>query len=282
MSKLTKKKKSFSNLTPTPAIGMIPTSPGSVPLAPSGYMNTPNNGVSIPEYQKQQLSRREAEHLMQSDRFTPVVMLPEELFNPHMGSYNSIYAASTYQFAQNNPDPLINSRGYEIFQEMLTMAACRGPFNQKRYDVLSLPGKTIPCITDPDDPNYEQAQEYAEFCDWCIKNIKDKADNNQDFRLVLFEVLMACWEGFHVTDIIYRILPHGPYKGKVGYSYFASKPAKEIGWQLDYETLAPMNIMPYTPLTGYESPKAIESSLIYTYDPQEGLPYGSGDGRACW
>jgi hypothetical protein len=210
-------------------------------------------------------------HLQESERLTPL-----------MGAYDSIYAQS-FKYAQYNPDLLTAQKGFDEFDKMLTLAACHTPFEVKRNAVLSKDWEVKPCINDPNHPDFKIAEEYAEFCAYCLRNIVNPdSDNVQSFRSVIYEMLRACWDGFHVTEIEWRYLSGGPYKGKWGFRYFASKPAKQIGFDLDLYTLATANIMPYTPLTGYEPPKPLEKVLLYTYRPQHGLPYGMGDARACY
>jgi hypothetical protein len=237
----------------------------------------PNSG-----YQRQQLTVREATEYLTRNKTTPVIVQPKELFAPHMSNYYNIYTSSTYRFAQNNPDLLLTSKGYRILDEMLTMSACRGPFNLKRYLVLANPGRVVPFISDTSDPNYEKALELSNFCTYALDNIVDVGDVQQSFRTVLWDLLRAAWDGFHVTDIIYRQIGSGPYEGKIGYAYFASKPVQEMGFDLDADTLSVRNLMPYTLQTSYEPPKPVESSILYTYNPQHGLPYGVGDGRASY
>jgi len=211
----------------------------------------------------------------------PVIMEAKERFQAIMGAYDSIYAASM-RFAQYNPDQLISQKGYDIFDTMLTLAACRAPFNVKRNSILADGWRVISAIRDPQDPQFEKAAELAAFAHYTLTHIQTQEDLPQDFRMVLFELLRACWDGFHCTEMIWRTFKDGPYKGKIGFEYFASKPAKEIGFDVDLRTLAPVNIRPYTPLEGYQPPIPVEKVIFYTYNPKHGLPYGDGDARASY
>ena len=252
---------------------LVKTAPAPLlPTAPD-----PNKGL-----QRTQLTTTRAQAYIDQNNSVPVVLQASEIYQPGMGGYDSIYASSTYKYAQNNPDPVITRIGYRTLTEMLTMAACRSPFNLKRSMVLSDGGRVVPAIVDPSDPNYAQAKEFAQFCTYMIDNIKDVGDLVQDFRLVLWQMLEACWYGFQYSDVIWRKLDTGPFKGNVGLAYIAAKPAQEIGFELDFNTMGVRNIMPYTILGGYAPPVALEKGLLYTYSPQFGLPYGSGDGRACY
>lgn len=213
---------------------------------------------------------------------TPALLVDNQRFSSLMGAYDSIYAAS-FRFAQYNPDLLTTQKGYDTFDKMLTMAACRAPFNVKRHAILSDMWVVKSAIQDAKSPDFGKAAELAKYCEHLLANIEvDATDHQQDFRSVLFELLRACWDGFHVTECIWKIQKSGPFKGKIGLEHLASKPAKEIGFDLDLNTLAAVNIKPYTPLTGYSPAVPIEKVLLYTYAPQHGLPYGMGDARAAY
>ena len=259
------------------------TAPSALPSVAT--VANPAPILSVPSSLQDAFDKRKAG--VDRQNFQPVVLMPTELWGPIMGAYDSIYATSSFQYAQFNIDRLIAQKGYKIFDEMLTMGACRNPFEVKRAMVLSEKGLVVPSkngipIIDPTDRDFERAQEIADFCSYSINNIVDEGDLPQDFSKVLYEMLRAVWDGFHVTDIVYKIFENGPYKGKTGYRYFASKPAREIGWELDLYTMGVRNIMPYTPMSGYEPPRPVEKVMLYTYNPNEGLPYGQGDGRACY
>lgn len=206
----------------------------------------------------------------------------EELLAGQLGSYTSIYVPQ-YRLAQYNPDLLTTQKGYDIFETMLTMAACRAPLNIKRYAVLHKGWTVLPAVTDPTDSRHAAAKELADATSWALSNILDPAtDEPQDFRSVLFELLLGCWMGFGITEIIWRTLDTGPYKGKLGFKRFAAKPCKQIGFELDPETLGVIAIRPYTIQGGYGSPVAPAKVLRFTYNPVHGLPYGMGDGRSAY
>jgi hypothetical protein len=99
---------------------------------------------------------------------------------------------------------------------------------------------------------------------------------------VLFELMKAVWVGFQVSEIEWRLIDTGRFAGRWGLAQIAAKPAKQIGFDLDESTLAVRAFKPYTPLGGYGPPVPIEKALLYTYGPDRGLPYGTGDGRACY
>ena len=200
---------------------------------------------------------------------------------PVMGSYDGIFVEA-YKYAPFNPDKLTSQKGFDAADDMLTYAACRANFNLKRYAVLADGWQIVPAVTDPMDTRHLRAKEYADFVMWCLSNIVSEAGLAQDFRAVLFELLRAGWDGFKVSEIGYRYLRDGPYQGRIGYAGFCAKPARQIDFALNPQTLQVEHITSYTPATGYDFLVPIEKCVLYTYNPQGGLPHGMGDWRACY
>lgn len=205
-----------------------------------------------------------------------------ERMNALLGAWDSVYRHS-YRLAPYNPDALTTQKGYDTYRAMLTMSACRAPFNVKRYSVLRKPWVVEPAIVDPLDSRHEAAAALAGHVEHVLRNILDTdTDQPQDLRTVLFEMLLACWQGFAVSEIVWRTLTEGPHAGKLGIKHIAAKPAKQIGFELDEDTLAVRAVVPYTPMGGYGDPVPPAKVILFTVNPYSGLPYGDGDGRACY
>jgi Protein of unknown function (DUF935) len=213
---------------------------------------------------------------------------------PRMAAYDGIYSSS-YRFAGFTPDKLLSQKGWDVPEDMLNMAACRAPFNLKRYSILSQDWEIVPAVTDPFDTRNEQATYYAGFVRWCLTNIESPSGMEQDFRNVLFEMLRACWDGFRVSEIGYEYLEDGPYQGLLGYNGFYAKHSKQIGFEIDPRTGSVLHITSYTPGTvafgpgqqmtvpgGYDFDVPVERCALYTYNGDANLPFGMGDWRACY
>src|SRR6185312_14152091 len=102
--------------------------------------------------------------------------------------------------------------------------------------------EVVPAVSDPKEPDFDQAKELADAVTYAFNNIADDGDLIQDFRTVIFETLRACWDGFSVSEILWKVQDEGPYAGKLGFRRFANKPCKQIGFDLDHQTLAVRNI----------------------------------------
>ena len=200
---------------------------------------------------------------------------------PQMGSYDGIFVQS-YKYAPYNPDKLTSQKGFDLADDMLTYAACRANFNLKRYAVLSEGWSVEPAVRDPLDTRMAEAQLYADFVRWCFNNIMSEAGLYQDFRSVLFEISRAAWDGFKVSEIGYKYLEEGPYAGRIGFQGFYHKPAKQIDFALDARTMQVQAITSYTPSEGFDFDIDVSRCVLYTHNPQAGLPHGMGDWRACY
>lgn len=214
----------------------------------------------------------------------PIVMSHEDLESIKMGNWNSVFATS-YHFAPFNPDIFISSKGYDEFEKMKTMSAVNALLNIKKYAILSGKMDVLPEITDYNHKKYKLSQELTEYCKFCVKNIRSNYTKKyQSFKDVLFQVLDGSWYGFSVSELCYTLrMSYGPFKGKVGLSYIAAKPPQNSGFGFyDKNSFEVSCIYPYTPLQGYMDPVPVEKVILYTYNPERGLPYGRGDARACW
>lgn len=198
-----------------------------------------------------------------------------------MSSYYSIFASSM-KLPPFHPDRLIQQRGYDEADRMMEYSAYRAPMSVKRYAVLHKPWRIKSSILDPEHPDYERANSVAAACQWHHDNIVDKTGRLQDFRAVLYELTSAFHIGFSVLEKTWRYVDSGPYAGQWGFSRFTGRPARQIGFELDKNDLSILSVTSYTPAGGYQYRIDPQSCVIYTYCPENGLPYGRGDFRACY
>lgn len=198
-----------------------------------------------------------------------------------MGDYDSIYRASML-LPPYALDTLTQMKGYDEAEKMLTMSACRAPFNLKRYAAQS-DGWTIDAaVQDPADTRFEEAKEYADFIDYCFNNIISEQGEVQDLRTLLFQTMRGWWDGFSLADVMWTYIEDGTYAGKIRIAHIAHKHAKQIGFDRDALTGELNSFVSYTPQGGYQYDIPVSRALFYTYNPDSALPHGNGDWRACW
>jgi len=212
---------------------------------------------------------------------TPAQLRPSQRTEELLGAYDS-YLAASFKIPPFNPDTLLASKGYQILDQMMTLTAVRSPVNIVRQAALYKGVTVEAAISDNADPRYTEAAAIADAFRYAIDNIRDEQDNEQDFTEVLFELAYAVHTGFRVTEINWRYIEEGDYKGKYGFRNFAAKPCRQIGFDLDDQTLAVRNITSYTPLDGYDFRIPVEKVLRYTFQSMDSLPFGMGLGRVAY
>src|SRR5689334_21992976 len=116
----------------------------------------------------------------------PVVLEEGARRLPLLGAWDSIFAQS-FRLAPYSPDLLTTQKGYDLYDQMLTMAACRAPFNLKRYAVLAKGWRVLPhergC--DPLSADHGSAHELADFVQGLLEEITlPETDQTQDFRRI--------------------------------------------------------------------------------------------------
>ncbi|WP_394794857.1 DUF935 family protein [Armatimonas sp.] len=205
---------------------------------------------------------------------------PSERDESLLGHYEG-FAAIAMATPSFSPDVFINTRGWAALEDMLSMGAVRTPLNIIRDAVLCKGWRVAPAISDKSSADYEKAKELADALTYALDNIVDSYGNATDFRQVLFELLYAIHTGFRITEIEWRTIESGDYAGQWGFASFGAKPCKQIGFDMDAETMMPRGITAYTPSKGYRY-APIEKVLRYTFAPNNGMPHGMGIGRAAY
>lgn len=203
-------------------------------------------------------------------------LAPEQREEILTGSYDAIQYLS-FIIPSFNPTDIINQKGYKLMDDMMNMSAYSGPMHIKKSAILYKQAQVLPAAGQEADPS-GRAKEAADLCSYVLDNIYDPETGEvQDFRTALWYALDACHIGCSVQEIIWRRIDEGPHKGKLGLRPFSYKPLKQVGFQLDLQTLKVNALTTYTPFEGYRSHLPPEKFLIYTYRPFHNLPYGFGD-----
>src|SRR5581483_190145 len=227
---------------------------------------------------------------------------------PRMLSYDAVYRQA-FRYPPWALDKLLQQLGYDPSDDMLAMAACRAPFNLKRCAILRHGWEIVPTVTDPSDTRHRLATEYADFVRWTLSNMRSPNGLVQEPLTLLYDMLRACWQGFRVGEIVWRLTGEGegPYPGCLAIDNIAVKHNKQIGFDLDNHTgqivyitsYTPGGALPYDPnqsglqtmpdfhtsgpvMGGYDFTVPVEKCLIYSVDTESSLPHGNGDWRACY
>jgi phage gp29-like protein len=197
-----------------------------------------------------------------------------------LGHYDKLKALSM-QFPGYNSDIFIQSKGYKSLEEMLGMGAVKAPLDLVRSAVLYKGWTVLSAVKMPNDSEFVKAKEIAECFQHCLENIEDEYGNTYDFRNDLMELLASIHFGFRVSEIHWRMIERGKFEGKMGFSMFAHKPCRQIGFLVNPDTMA---VRYLSSRDGYGATRFApnEKILRYTYNGQDSLPYGSAVGRQAY
>lgn len=205
---------------------------------------------------------------------------PQERGEELLGHYEG-YARFAIAVPGYNPDVFINSKGWQTLTDMLSLGAVRTPLNIVRDSILCKGWTVQPAVTDQMSADFAAAEELAHALRYALENITDEYDNIADFRQVLWELAYAIHTGFRITEMHWRTIERGDHAGKWGFASFSAKPCKQIGFDVDPDTMQPRGVTAYVPNLGYRY-APIEKVLRYTFNPTDGLPHGQGTGRAAY
>lgn len=201
--------------------------------------------------------------------------------DPLMAHYDG-YLTASFKIPPFHPDALIAGKGYKILDEQLNQSGVRAPLTVARKALL-YKGWNVQAYTPKGaEVPPPESQVLADALTFALNEIEDEFGNCYDFCDVIWELSYAFHVGFRVTEILWRTFDEGDYKGKWGFSGFSAKPAQQIGFDLDPNTFAVKAITSYSPSAGYQMGIPIEKVIRYTYEPKDGLPYGSALGRTTY
>jgi phage gp29-like protein len=214
------------------------------------------------------------------DLSPPNILKPGDRDFNYAGAYEGIYAPSL-RYPQFSLDRLLSQHGYGYVEDMLYMAACRSPFDLKRYAVLQDGWDIVPAQADPKHPDHECAKKLADEVRYALQNIRDEVtDFTQDCASVLFELMYGAWTGNKVMEIDWQYCTHGRLKGKQTFRGFYAKTNRQMAFDVDPRTMALKNFTSYTPGGGYDFTIPVEKCLYYVHNQTSNIPAGNGDWRA--
>ena len=212
----------------------------------------------------------------------PIPPLPtdEQLLNAITTSYDAVNRAA-FRTPQYTPDELLRAEGYDGVDKLQTMACYNRCIRFLKYVIMYKPWQTLArvngLVVKPDHPRYDAAIKAADLCRYVLNNIYDPDTGaRQDLREVVWYMLDACHIGFSAQELWWRLYDSGPYKGMRGLRRVIPRRPKQVTFNIDPLTTMVDSINNYTPLGGWQSYLPLRKFLLYTYQGQNGLPYGSG------
>jgi phage gp29-like protein len=168
-----------------------------------------------------------------------------------------------------NPDTLVGRHGLKVYQEMRTVEEqLKATLYTKKYSAISSGWYIEPPIY---KGNGRKAQELTEFVEFNLGEFEGTLEN------ALLNIMTALDFGYSVTEVVYKLIDYGPFKGKFGLRYLHTRKPEFIELYTD----AHGNILPNGVVqNGIELPK--DAFLIYSYNEEFTNPYGQSDLRAAY
>ena len=166
-----------------------------------------------------------------------------------------------------NPDDLAGRRGMRVYSEMRLDDQVWAALKLKKHAVLSTGWDIKP----PDDPTPEEEQA-AKFVKW---NLEEWLDGSLDDDML--ESLTACDFGFSITELCWRPVLDGEWKGRIGLWKLATRRPNDFAFRVDaHDNLLPDGIEQF----GKMYPR--DRFVLYSVGKEFDNWYGQSDLRPAY
>ncbi len=165
-----------------------------------------------------------------------------------------------------NPDDLVASRGYEVYDRMQGDSQVRACLSIKKLSILSRGWRVVPASSHKED------QWIAKFVEFCLADMRGAMID------VLYNTLDAVAKGYSISEINYKVIERGAFEGMIGLDSIKSKDPTSV----TFETDEFLNMTGLYQSPGREKKLPAEKFLLYTYMPRYESPYGSSDLRSAY
>lgn len=176
--------------------------------------------------------------------------------------------AKVSPFFNGNPDDLIASRSYLVYDQMQKDAQVQACLSIKKFAVLSRGWEVHSASSCAEDVKI------ADFVRFAL------ADMRGSLLDVLYNVLDAVGKGFSVLEINFKLLDKSPYNGMLGLESIKSKDPSTFVFEMDEF----LNIKSLARNGGVYNKERlpVDKFIIYPYMPSYESPYGTSDLRAAY
>lgn len=127
-----------------------------------------------------------------------------------------------YKIHPYNPDTLVGKKGLKVFDKLRLDDQVKAVLNTKKTARLSTRWKIVPYS------NSIQDKEIADFVLWNLKAMDGTLEAD------LYEILSALDYGFSITEIVWKILEEGKWKGRVGLKALKTRKPHNFDFKTDF------------------------------------------------
>jgi len=170
-----------------------------------------------------------------------------------------------------NPDDLAGKKGLDIYRTMQRRdGQVKAVFMLKKHARLSTPWSIR-----PEDEDDQDAVKQAEFIEHCFSEMKGNINNS------LLKIWNAMRDGYSVSEINYKIIPSGEFKGMIGINNIKVRKAANYMFKCDEHG----NIKENGLIEVGNKPLPINKFILFAYNPNDDDAdslYGESDFRAAY
>ena len=173
-----------------------------------------------------------------------------------------------------NPDELVGKKGLEIFDKMRRDDQVHSALSIKKLGVLAPGWGIIAPDNGGDAPDMDGR---IDFISSALRAIGQGSETTgSTFEYDLQEIMTALEYGYSLTEKIYRVIPDGPFAGKIGIKALKTRKPHSFDFRTDdHGNLLPDGIRQSTLSGAKDFPTG--KFVIYTYNPEFDNPYGRSD-----
>ncbi len=183
-----------------------------------------------------------------------------------------------------NPDELVINKGdgVRVYQDMLRDPYVKAALSIKKLSVARAPHRILPASES------EEHQRHAKFIEWNLENMDTTVDT------LLWSITNALDVGYSISEMNYKVLKIGEWKGKIGMRSVKSKDPYVYSFKIDqhgnvdkvvqriYGAYFEGGDFAVTPGTQDQREFDPKKFLITTFMSLYSNPYGSSDLRAAY
>jgi phage gp29-like protein len=172
------------------------------------------------------------------------------------------------KLTQYNPDSLIGRQGLGIYKQMRLDEQAKAALLTKKNFAMSSGWEIVPPVYK--DSNGTMAKEITESVEFNL------AELDGTFENVILNILTALDFGFSCSEVSYRLVDYGPFKGQVGLKSIKTRDPEHITFETDiYGNLLPMGVLQ----NGIPMPA--DRFVVYSHGEEFNNYYGTSDLRAA-
>ncbi len=180
----------------------------------------------------------------------------------------SVSLSKFLKLAQYNPDSLVGRSGLKIYRDMRIDEQVKAALSTKKYFAISTGYEIIPPVYDGTDGSI--SKEITESVKFNLQEL------DGTFETVILNILTAMDFGFSCSEVSYRYIDYGPFKGQVGLSSVKTRDPEHITFETDiHGNLLPMGVLQ----NGTAMPA--NRFIVYSYGEEFNNYYGTSDLRAA-